>query len=224
MTPAPNFDRLAPLYAGLEWITFGRLLQSCRVAMLPHVRDCRKVLIVGDGDGRFLAALLDALPEALPEVTVDSVDISAGMIELARKRIGGKEANQKRVRFTVADIRHDPIPGQDYDLIVTNFLLDCFPAQELELVIDRLNQVALPDAKWIVGDFALPQTPWKRWLSRLVLAGMYVFFRIVTRLPARSLVDPSPLLKARGWVPRSETAWLSGFLVSRLWTHGTPSC
>lgn len=181
--------------------------------MLPAVVESRRVLIVGDGDGRFLDALLRAVPNA----TVDSVDISPAMIGLAKRRVESSVGKGSRVRFHVADVRVNELPAADYDLIVTNFLLDCFPADELSFVLDRLSSVASADARWVVGDFALPPGRVARTFAHVALGGMYAFFRIVTGIPARSLVDPSPLMTAIGWAPDRESTQLGGFLVSRLW-------
>lgn len=180
--------------------------------MLPYVTECRRALIVGDGDGRFL----DALLRQNAHVEVDSVDVSPGMIALARRRIAALPDADSRVRFTIADVRSDPLPGTGYDLLVTNFVLDCFTPAELAGVIDRLTAVATPSARWVVGDFGVPAGRWRP-AGLITLAGMYAFFRIVTGISASSLVNPSPLLTARGWVATGEATWLAGFLCSRLW-------
>lgn len=181
--------------------------------MMPYVTECRTVLIVGDGDGRFMEAFLLANPVA----NIDSLDISPAMIELAKRRIASIPGAAERVRFHSSDVRHDPLPGAGFDLIVTNFLLDCFPAAELEAVIHRLSAAASPKGKWIVGDFAMPRQRLLRPIARVLLGGMYAFFRIATRIPARSLIDPSPYLHERGWTVISESSRLGGFLLSRLW-------
>jgi SAM-dependent methyltransferase len=209
----PTFDRLAPLYRWLEWGTYGGLLQWCRTAHLPELADSRRALVVGDGDGRFLAALL----RANRAVTADSVDVSPGMVALARREVARVPGGPDRVRFHVADVRTDPLPAAGYDLVVTNFLLDCFPVDQLGRVVLRLSEVAAPTARWVVGDFAAPPGGWRRALARLALAGMYAFFRVATGIPAQALVDPGPMLAAAGFVPVSRRERLGGFLVSTLW-------
>jgi SAM-dependent methyltransferase len=212
----PSFDRLAPLYRWLEWGTYGGLLQWCRTAHLPEVVECRRAVVVGDGDGRFLAALL----RAAPALTADSLDVSPGMIALARREVARVPGGPSRARFFVADVRTDPLPAPGYDLVVTNFLLDCFPADQLKQVVDRLAGGAGPDARWVVGDFAVPRGAVPRRAARWALAAMYAFFRAVTRIPAGELVDPGPALLAAGFVPVSRRERLAGFLVSTLWERG----
>ena len=209
----PTFDRLAPLYRWLEWGTFGGLLQWCRTAHLPALADARRALVVGDGDGRFLAALF----RANRGVTADTLDVSPGMVALARREVGRVPGGLGRVRFVIADIRTDPLPAAGYDLLVTNFVLDCFPPDQLRAVVGRLAGAAAADARWVVGDFAEPAAGWRRAAARLALAGMYAFFRVVTRIPAGRLADPAPHLAAAGFTPVSRRERLGGFLVSTLW-------
>jgi SAM-dependent methyltransferase len=209
----PGFDRLAPLYRWLEWATYGGLLQWCRTAQLDRLHDCRRALVVGEGDGRFLAALL----RSNLTLTAESVDISPGMIALARREVARVPGGPPRVRFFVGDVRTDPLPAAGYDLVVTNFLLDCFPADQLAATVRRLADAADLSAGWIIGDFALPESGWKRFAAKFILAGMYAFFRVVTGIPARKLVDPDPMMKAVGFAIVSRRQRLGGFLVSTLW-------
>jgi len=212
VTP-PRFDWLAPHYAWVEAVTFGGLLQWCRTALLNDVADARRVLVLGEGDGRFLAAFLAANRAA----AVDVVDASAGMIARARRRV----ANDGRVRWHVADGRRfEPPPGA-FDLIVTNFWLDCFPAAELARLIPRIAAGMAPGGRWLVGDFALPRGgSVRRAAARAALAGMYAAFRLTTRIPAGRLADPAPALRAAGLEVVREERRLAGFLAATLWRRG----
>ena len=216
MTPRPSFDLLASVYQPLERLTYGHLLHRCRTAHLDRVCDRRRALILGDGDGRFLADLL----RMNPTITVDSVDISPGMLAAARRRARGVPGGAERARFVAADTRTDPLPGTGYDLVVTNFFLDCFRPAELAVVVGRAADACAPGAMWIDGDFRLPAAGWARPAARLALAAMYAFFRLTTRLPTGRLTDPAPLLTECGFRLDAETAWLKGFLSSRLWVKG----
>ena len=210
MTPRHPFDTLARPYRWLEAFSFGPLLQRCRTAHLSRVADCRRALVVGDGDGRFLAALL----ASNPAIVVDALDISPRMTALARRRTAFAA---ERVRFTVGDIQMVSLPLGEYDLIVTNFLLDCFAPEPLAEVVRRLSVAATPDARWLVGDFAVPPGRWTGRAARFALAVMYAFFRISVGLRANRLIDPFPLLEAHGFERSATTEWLRGFLVATVW-------
>lgn len=215
MKPKPYFDALAPAYLALEKLTFGGLLHGCRTAHLDRLGACRKALVLGDGDGRFLADLL----AAHPRVEADSLDISPGMIALARERAARVTGGAGRARFFVADARTDSLPSSGYDLVVTNFFLDCFTRDELAGLVTKVAGACAPGALWVDGDFRLPAGGWERPAAKLALAGMYAFFRLATRLPARELLDPAPLLTAAGFRLLSEQTRLRGFLSARLWVR-----
>jgi SAM-dependent methyltransferase len=207
--PRPNFDALARHYRWIEAITFGPLLQWCRTALMPQMLTTQRALILGDGNGRFLAELL----AANSSVGVDAIDISPAMAALARQRIG----DTSRVHFHVVDARLASFPVGSYDLIVTNFFLDCFGPHDLERLIPSLAATLEPGGRWVVGDFRLPARGWRRIAGRAALAAMYAFFRLATRLPAQQLVDPDPILRGAGLRLDAEKSRLGGFLSARLW-------
>jgi hypothetical protein len=75
-----NFDILAPHYRWMEWILAGGKLQRCRAAFLDSIPPPRNALLIGEGNGRFLAALRGAYPE----VRCLCVDASEPMLRQAR--------------------------------------------------------------------------------------------------------------------------------------------
>src|SRR5450631_1026229 len=78
-----NCDRIAPWYELLERLAFGRSLEKCRCRFLPDICGARRILALGDGDGRALVALLKASAGA----QVDYIDLSVGMLKIAKKRV-----------------------------------------------------------------------------------------------------------------------------------------
>jgi SAM-dependent methyltransferase len=217
VTPPPSFDRLAPAYQALERLAFGGLLHGCRTAHLGRLRACRRALILGDGDGRFLADLL----RTNQTIGADSLDISSGMVALARRRVAAIPGAAARARFVLADARTDPLPASGYDLVVTNFFLDCFRPAELAAVVHRVAAACAPDALWVDGDFRVPPSGWQRPAAQLLLAGLYGFFGLAARLPARRLTDPASLLAAEGFALAAEVSRLRGLLSARLWFRGS---
>ena len=78
-------------------------------------------------------------------------------------------------------------------------------------------------ALWIDGDFREPRAGWPRAAAKLALGLLYGFFGVATRLPARRLTDPAPLLAAEGFTLAEEVSRLRGFLSARLWVRGSPA-
>jgi SAM-dependent methyltransferase len=216
VTPRPSFDRLAPAYQALERLAFGGLLHGCRTAHLHRLCGRRSALVLGDGDGRFLADLL----RTNRTIEADSLDISSGMVALARRRVAAIPGAAARARFVLADARTDPLPATGYDLVVTNFFLDCFRPAELAAVVRRVAAACASDALWVDGDFRVPPSGRQRLAAQLLLAALYGFFGIAARLPARRLTDPAPLLVAEGFAMAEEVSHLRGLLSARLWVRG----
>ena len=187
-----SFDILAPHYRWMEVVLAGDKLQHCRTAFLTRIPSATNILILGEGNGRFLRECRHQFPDA--KITV--VDSSARMLELARQRLG---AGGRRIDFVCADALTWAPPAQSFDLIVTHFFLDCFHAEQLQALITGLARAAAPGANWLVADFQAAAHGWRRVRSRAILWVMYRFFTIVTRLPASSLTPPDAFLEQRGF-------------------------
>jgi ubiquinone/menaquinone biosynthesis C-methylase UbiE len=212
--PAPrevrlSFDSVAPHYRWLEAMAFGSALQKARVAYLDQIDVPKRALIAGEGNGRYLEALL----ERHPETPVDCVDTSTRMLQLARKRIGEASC----VRFLHEDLTVWSPGEKAYDLIVTHFFLDCFNEMELEMVVAKLSRAAAERATWLLADFSIPDNGLARIHARLWLQTMYAFFRLTTGISARKLIDPSPFLQAEGFRRRRRVHWRAGLVTSQMW-------
>ncbi|MBA2433757.1 MAG: class I SAM-dependent methyltransferase [Chthoniobacterales bacterium] len=204
-----NFDRVAPHYRWLETIVFGQQLQQARVAFVREIEAPRRVLMVGEGDGRFLAEFVRLHPRA----KIDCLDASARMIALARARLG----SGPQVSFIQADLR-EFLPEKDrYDLVVTHFFLDCFTGAALREVVQRLAAGATADAVWLLADFRVPEGGWQRSPARFWIRAMYLFFRLTSGLEARRLHDPAPFLRANGFACKRERTSCFGMIQSSVW-------
>lgn len=208
-----SFDRLAPHYRWMEWLLAGGKLQCCRTAFLPAVPRPRHALLLGEGNGRFLIALL----RAHPGIRFTCVDASARMLQGTQARLKQEGIGAEGGRFIHANVLAWIPPAAEFDLIVTNFFLDCFPPEALETVLSRVTGAAAPSARWLVADFREPPAGWRRWRARGILRLMYWFFRRATALPAKQLTPPDVILQRSGFklVGRRLHDW--GLLHSDLW-------
>jgi ubiquinone/menaquinone biosynthesis C-methylase UbiE len=172
------------------------------------------VLLVGEGDGRFLFELL----RLQPGIEVDCIDQSLRMLQLARKRIE-RELPERAgsVRFLHQDITSWAAPERHYDLLVTHFVLDCFPEAALSGVIKKLAGASTADAKWLLADFCVPPNGMARLRARAWLAAMYLFFRLTAQIQASELIDPTPFMRAAGFELARQKSFRNGMLKSQLW-------
>lgn len=181
MKTARGYDQLAWCYRLVETLAFGRALEWARFAHLPRLQDRRHILLLGDGDGRVLARVCRLAPHA----RIETLDISAGMLARAARRLS--PADRARVTWRHEDARAATFAPSSYDAIVTLFFFDCFSNEEVRVLINRLRPALMPNALWLEADFALPARGPARWRAHVWLAAMQAFFRWQTGLQAREL-------------------------------------
>ena len=170
----------------------GRSLESLRTCFLGHPEVChaRRVLILGEGDGRFLQAALPRMLEA--EFTV--VESSPRMLEVATERLGADMTD--RVRFLCMDARDFHEQGEIFDGVVMHCFLDLFSGQTLEQHLPRwIRHVPVGGWAWI-GDYVEPKSLGWRWLQLRLLYG---FFRVIVGIEAKHVHEPGPLMQAGGF-------------------------
>ncbi|RYD24223.1 MAG: class I SAM-dependent methyltransferase [Verrucomicrobiaceae bacterium] len=203
-----SFDTLAPFYRTMEFLSAGGKLQECRTAFLKEIPSPENILIAGEGHGRFLPLCAERFPEA--RITV--IDASSAMLEIARRKVASD-----KIRFLHVDVLKWEGPPGAFDLVVTHFFLDCFPPEELAVVVARLAESATPDAHWLLADFQVPDGRAASLRSRLILALLYSFFRLVTGLRASALAPPEKHLEEAGFVRHRRITRDWGLLKSEWW-------
>lgn len=216
--PEPaDFDRLARVYRALEFCAFGRALERARFCLLDGLRDRRSILVLGEGDGRCLARLLEAAPEA----RIDCVDASRGMLERAAARIAARPGRE-RALLVRADALSAPFPGGSYDAAVTLFFLDCFTPEEAAGLVGRIGAALPAGGLWLWADFAVPPRGPARLWGRAVVGGLYAFFRRRTGISARELPPAEALIAAAGFVRRETRTFRRGLLRTTLFAKAGP--
>lgn len=205
-----SFDRLAPFYGAMEFFTAGGKLQRCRMAFLAEIPTPQRILIAGEGHGRFLPECVSRFPEA--QIVV--VDISVKMLKIARSK-----TQSQNVTFEHADFLHWNSSGEPFGLIVTNFFLDCFDETQLANVAAKLGRCATVEADWLVADFEIGKSRIAALRSRAILKMLYAFFRVVCGLRANALVPPDEAISRAGFLRVRRETYEWGLLKSEWWTR-----
>ena len=203
-----NFDGLARWYHTLELSTFGVELERARMAHVAQLAGCRDVLLLGDGDGRFLKKLM----KVAPECRVRSIDASSEMLKMAEKRLSPEQ--RARVTFECADALTADLPTFAYDGVVTAFFLDCFTDDQAAALIDRIANTLRPGGTWVFADFAIPAKGPQRIAAQVITGLLYAFFRWRTGIAARRLPDSEALIAKAGLTPAVSEKFLFGLLTS----------
>jgi len=210
-----SFEALAPHYRWMEWLLAGGKLQRCRTAYLSEVKPACRALLLGEGNGRFLGAF--ARLNRAAHITV--LDASAAMLRQARQRVDLvlPRGPLAPIEYLCTDILSWSPPPRPFDLIVTNFFLDCFRPDQLAVIIPRLARATTSQADWFVSDFCIPSRGLARWRARGMVGAMYCFFRIATGLPARFLAPHDRLLTENGFQLRRSLQSEWGLLQAGWW-------
>jgi ubiquinone/menaquinone biosynthesis C-methylase UbiE len=209
-----NFDHIATYYRWFEYIAFGHSLERRRLTFLDRMKDSRRALVIGDGDGRFTAAL--AIRNHT--VQIDSIERSSQMLRLARRRLRREQImNRDRIRLIQGDIRFVTLPTGEYDLIATHFFLDVLNHHDLRLVVQRVVSAASRPCHWAVSEFDIPQHGWRHIHAEAWVKTMYFFFRCVAGLKVAELPEWRTAFLDHGFVCLHSEAAGAGLMRSELW-------
>lgn len=204
-----NFDLIAPFYPILERLVFKAKLDEARRSFFDVVLEANRVLLVGEGNCRFLKSLIARKLDGYIKV----VEQSGLMIRLAKNRVGRSE--KVALEFVEADLRRCQ-PGEGFDCVVTHFFLDLFNPPAQAAIIQKFAKLTTENATWINVDFI----PARTLRGRLLLWLAYRFFRTLSRIEAKSCSDESPAAAQSDWILAEAVRYLGGLVVARRYRKG----
>jgi ubiquinone/menaquinone biosynthesis C-methylase UbiE len=211
-----DFDRVARIYRWAEYASLGPLLQRARKHFLPELRACRRAMVLGDGDGRFLARLM----AQNTEMQAVAIDTSVAMLELLRRNcMRAAQDAETRPRLALASAL-ETMPAPETDLIVTHFFLDCLAQSEVDTLTKSYAARLRPGTLWVVSDFALPHAPWLRPLAAAYIRALYFAFRVLTGLRVTRLPDAQTALERAGFTRVLRKEFARGLVYTELWRLG----
>jgi hypothetical protein len=119
-------------------------------------------------------------------------------------------------------VRNVYLPAESYDLVVTQFFLDNFRQQTVDLLARNIASAIIPGGHWLNTDFSLlPSSALLARHNRLSIAPLYRFFRACCRIEATQLPDAPLSICAAGLHPISDIRKMRGYLASTVF-HKPP--
>ena len=182
--PDSGFDRVAPFYDKLARLVYGSSQQKAQLYLLPFIPDNSRVLIIGGGSGWLLEQLL----KTGKQLDILYLDASPAMLHRAKAKYNQLSFSHSCIvefRLGTEAALH---PHEQFNVIITPFLLDLFPPQRLQQLMQRLSDALTPGGLWLFADFWPVQQP-ARWWQKVLAWGMYTFFGAVSGVEARDLPD-----------------------------------
>ncbi len=142
-----TYDRMGPIYQRLTDAYSLGCVPRAKRRQLTYIDPGARVLYLGIGPGS------DALDAAAKGAVVTGVDLSPRMIDVAMRRF---EAAGRAVDLQACDLFTFE-PRHPYDVVVANFLLDCFDARRRPQVVERMHQFLRPGGTALVADTGRPR-------------------------------------------------------------------
>ncbi|MEM7513242.1 MAG: class I SAM-dependent methyltransferase, partial [Bacteroidota bacterium] len=192
---AKGFDRIAFIYDWLARLVYGDGILHAATLGMTEVREGDKVLILGGGSGKLLSYFR---PKHFPGEIV-YVEPSREMMAKAQKVWNSLEGSAQYSIQWVLDT-DDFVQGkEEYDVLITPFVLDLFPEEKLAEVFSRLDHALKAGGTWLYADFFLKEDAYLL-LRRMLVWLMYTFFRMICGIENRKLPQTGKLFKEKGFL------------------------
>lgn len=222
-----NFDAIARYYDALLWVTSGQTILRSQIALLPEIyeraKTIRTVAVIGGGTGAFLEAFLNRWPRNIPRPDMYFIDGSERMLRISRERIARKHPDCLHRLFFL----HSQLPWQPesfafelprFDLIITNYVLDCFDDATVALVQKQLHSLLKSNGLWKCVEFCVQQPGRiRRTLARAIIRGLYLFFQLTTGLQQKGLPDYERFFREHDYRELAEKSYAFQLLCARLY-------
>jgi ubiquinone/menaquinone biosynthesis C-methylase UbiE len=187
-----SYDRMSGIYDWMAGSSEWRLTRSGLEMLDP--RPGEYILEIGAGTGRALVYMSE---EVGPQGICIGLDLSGGMLAVARRRIQNK-ASLANTSLVQADGANPPFSDNVFDAIFLSFTLELFDTPELTPLLDRCRSLLKPNGRLQVVALARPDPPG-------LIVRMYEFFHRL--LPTYVDCRPIPtqlLLSQAGFVIRAD--------------------
>jgi ubiquinone/menaquinone biosynthesis C-methylase UbiE len=187
-----HYDRLAPAYDS-RWPDY--IGASVRETLRRlDLRASDRLLDIGCGTG----VLLERVRRERPVALLAGIDISAGMIEMARRRLG------PAARLTVADVQRMPFGTSSFDVVVSTSSFHYWPSPSAGLA--EVRRILRPGGRLVITD----------WCSDYLACRLYdLLLRLVDRAHRRAYSSRECIQLLSGSGYRLEK--LDRYRITRLW-------
>lgn len=208
-----DYSSLARVYDLLAGLAFGGSLRRAQhaalAAGLANLGPQPRVLVLGGGTGW----VLEALWQQCPTAQVLYVEVSAAMLARTQARLARRPPPAGAGLVLRHGSEADLQPDEQFDAVITFFVLDSFLPHLLPGALGRLQAARAPGGPWLVVDFRPARAGWRRTL----LQTMYLFFRATVGLQARFMPPWPAALAALGLRMEWEQRFFGKAVAAQVW-------
>jgi ubiquinone/menaquinone biosynthesis C-methylase UbiE len=208
-----DYRLLASSYSFWEYLALGKQLQRARFSHWRELQNTQRVLLLGDGNGRFSTHLL----KEFPTIRIWSLDSSEAMLNAAARRRRKNNLCDKRITPINGDVLTWNPQGLSFDAVVAQFFFDGFDRLELQNVCEILKKVLTAEGILLVSEFHIPPTSVLAVTrARITLWSLYKIFWLLTGLKNQRLTPHEPMLCECGFEVRKTATLSQGTVLSQV--------
>ena len=167
---------------GIDILSGGHAKRIRRQIVQTYVKHGMKILDIGCGTGSFL---IDATKAG---AITTGVDISTGMLEIAKKRIAINGMQDRIKLYNAGVVEIDSLfTKNSYDLIISTLVFSELFSEERSLVLHQIIKLLKPKGKFVIAEEVQPRNPIKRLIHFLVRFPLAVLTYIIAQTGTKPL-------------------------------------
>lgn len=213
-----GFNVLCPAYDFISTLFFGKSLINSQTYFITELTKVKSVLILGGGTGKLL---LELMKQDIAE-SYYYLDISESMIQKSKRKVLRKFPEKARQVIFECGSYQNINSYDSFDLIITPYVLDCFPEKEIREVMFLLNTKLKSNGQWLFVDFNISKnSAVATFISSITIKLLYYFFNIFCKLRVKNLPNFSSYFSELNLDTVYENYFLNGMLVGRVYQKKT---
>jgi ubiquinone/menaquinone biosynthesis C-methylase UbiE len=138
----PLYNSLAGIYD--VWGTLAETQARKRAIELAGIKDVQEILEVAVGTGLAFYEIVKRNPKGKNL----GIDISPGMLEKARKRLGN--LSQANYELKLGNAFHLPAGDEQFDLLLNNYMFDLIAFKEMDAILGEFKRVLKKRGKLVL--------------------------------------------------------------------------
>jgi len=178
---------------GISILTLGRIKKNYD-RIISKVKPGDHVLDIGCGTGAL------TIRAALKGARVKGIDVNAGMLEIAQKRINNSKLTDK---VTFSEMGIGELGSEKfgtYDIVMSSLCFSELSEDEINFTLREVKRILTPEGRLIIADEAVPQNWIKKIIIWLIRFPLVIVTYILTHTTTKAIKKLPDKLKEAGFL------------------------
>jgi ubiquinone/menaquinone biosynthesis C-methylase UbiE/NAD-dependent dihydropyrimidine dehydrogenase PreA subunit len=194
---------------GINIASWGHASKIREFIVAHYVRNGIAMLDIGCGTGTLL------VEAARAGATVAGIDISRGMLAIARKKVARRSLDGRVTLYEAGVVEMDTLfKTGDFDLVTSTFVMSELYTAERRWALKQIHALLKPGGTFVVAAEVLPKNALKRFLYRLVRVPLSFLTYLIAQTGTKPVADLDPALTGAGFhIVEKRFSFLDSFAV-----------